>query len=225
MITEARFQTIEMCMRKVRPTNSSRSRRFIETASSTQPTKWTSKRSSHLTTPRAWPRLAVPDPVPEPNNTSLQSDTRSLNHLPKRTLPSPKSPARKRDDSEGHPVTKLNELISFCNRPVTASEMKLRKKSPKLSVSFQELKECLEMKETGEDGIGKTLKRMKRRKREEERNVTDKAMLRAFNSQRREVSNYIITRFRRQPVWKHTGVIVPRRLEDTMNQYWSELRS
>jgi hypothetical protein len=130
---------------------------------------------------------------------------------------------------DGENVGKLNEFISRCNRPTTASEQRLRRRSPKLSVSFQDLKDCLEATKNlvgdSKAVVGKALKQIKRQKREEARNIIDKATLRAFNSQRREVSTYIITKFRRLPVWKHTGVIVPRKLEETMNQYWTDLKS
>ena len=97
-----------------------------------------------------------------------------------------------------------------------------------MSISFQDLKDCLEATKasTGEsEAVSKALRHIKRQKREYSRNITDKASLRAFHSQRREVSNYIITNFRRVPVWKHAGVIVPRKLEETMNQYWADLKS
>lgn len=130
---------------------------------------------------------------------------------------------------DGENVEKLNEFISRCNRPTTASEQRLRRRSPKLSVSFQDLKECLEATKNlvgdSKAVVSKTLKRIQRKKREEARDIADQATLRAFHSQRREVSTYIITKFRRLPVWKHTGTIVPRKLEETMNQYWTDLKS
>ena len=130
---------------------------------------------------------------------------------------------------DGEKVVKLNEFILRCNTPTNASEQRLRRRSPKLSVSFQDLKDCLEVTKhlVGDSKavVSKALKQIKRKKREKARNMTDQATLRAFNSQRREVSTYIITKFRRLPVWKHTGTIVPRKLEETMNQYWTDLKS
>lgn len=124
-------------------------------------------------------------------------------------------------------MSKLNEFIEICNRTVSGSEQRLRKKSPKLSVSFQELKECLgatwaENRE--KQAFGTVIKQMKRQKREEARNIADKASLRVLVDQRREVSNYIITNFRRLPVWKHAGAILPHKLEESLSQLRGDSR-
>ena len=224
MLTEARLSTIEKCLRKVRPANSSRTRHYLQDLSTPQFSKPSPKsqstRPSHHPTPRVCLTThQFPDPSFESQSPLCRNDKKPV---PSRPLP------KKSMGLDGENVGKLNEFISLCSRPTTVSEQRLRRKSPKLSISFQDLKDCLEATKasTGEsEAVSKALRHIKRQKREYLRNITDKASLRAFNSQRREVSNYIITNFRRVPVWKHAGAIVPRKLEETMNQYWADLKS
>lgn len=223
MITEERLSTIEKCLRKVTPVNSSRSRHYQPDFSSTSLPKAPVSLATRFT------RLRQPFPSPHALNHSSEGlgTTRSFNRMVKRPFPlKTSSPiTRKSAVPEGGKVWKLNEFIETCNRPESGFEQRSRRKSPKLSVSFQELKECLgatwaENRET--EAFGTVIKQMKRRKREEARNITDKATLRVFVAQRREVSNYIITNFRRLPVWKHAGTIVPHKLEECLSQFRSD---
>lgn len=225
MITEERLSTIEKCLRKVRPTNSSRTRHYLPDFSSTaQPRAVLSTRFSHHPAPLLLQRFTSPNAT----NRSLEGTTRSLTRMVKRPfLQSFSTTPRKSSRIDGEKVSKLNEFIEICSKPICGSEQRLRKNSPKLSVSFQELKDCLgptwaESRGTG--AVNTVIKQMRRQKREEGRNITDKASVQMLVNQRREVSNYIITNFRRQPVWKHVGVIVPRKLEESIHQYQSGLK-
>lgn len=229
MLTDARLGTIEKCLRKIRPVNSSRTRHCLQDFSTFQLPKLSPKsqstRPSHHLTPRVWARLTARQ-FPEPSDGKAESQS-PFSRNDKKPTPA-KSLPKKSMGADGENVEKLNEFMSLCSRPTSVSEQRLRRKSPKLSVSFQDLKNCLEVTKTASGdshAVSKALKHIKKQKREDLRSVADRATLRAFNNQRREVSNYIITKFRRQPVWKHTGVIVPRRLEETMNQYWADLKS
>lgn len=204
-----------------------RSRQFKHAVTSVQPAKsppkLISQRVSQHATPRVWKHQITADPN---TNTYLSSpsNTRSLSRMTNHPLSS-KSPYY--PSTERGTVSKLNEIISQCQIPTTTSEHRFRRKSPKLSVSFQDLKDGLvELKtaESSSESINNALKRVKRRKKDE-RIGTDRATLRTFHSQRKADSNYVFMNFRRLPVRKHAEVLMPRKYDDTMNQYWSDLKS
>lgn len=246
--TPERIASISKALRKYKPVNCSKGRRYLEPyyepSPPTSPVPKHKPRSAHFSLCRPLPSL--PDKprlslVPITGQRAADTDaspTLEPIESPIHTAPTPHprtvracscySPCRSKTPSTDV-RSRLTEFIAKCDR----SESRERHRQPskmRLSTSFEDLQQCVQITKdnTGRGelvpglGIAHTLRHMRLQRREEARNVEDSVTLRQLVDQKREVSNFIITRFRKVKMWKHAGVIIPRKLEDSLHLYWSK---
>ena len=248
-VSPERIASISKALRKYKPVNCSTGRRYLEPyyapSPPSSPVPKHKPRSVHVSLSKPPPSLQdkqrlslIPTITQGPRTDTDASPTLELTEGPFRTTPTPRprtvricscySPCRSKTPSSDV-RSRLTDFIAKCDR--SESEEKHRRKSPiRLSTSFEDLQQCVQVTKdnTGRGelvpglGIAHTLRLMRLQRKEEARNVEDPATLRQLVDQKREVSNFIITRFRKVKMWKHAGVIVPRKLEDSLHLYWTK---
>ena len=232
-----RLESISKALRKYRPANCSKGRKYLD------PSCPSSGADSPLLSHRKPRSIQLPSSRPsffaKPRLTLKSAgNRRDLNPFP---LESPTrvrtvracscySPGNRCLTPSVAVRNRLTEFIAQCDR--SESEERHRRRSTiRLSISFEDLQECVQVTKdnTGRGelipglGVAQTLRVIRRQKKEGARNVEDQVTLRQLVDDKRAVSNYILTHFRKMKMWKHTGIIVPRKLEDSLHVYWAKV--